>query len=141
MIAAIVVVASVTVFAVVGGTGLAKRPLGAGQYGPGQYQYLLHHKVVVCHKRHQTIIVSMRAWPAHKRHGDTVGPCVAASGKNHHGHHGDHHKGNDDAQGNGGHSKGNSGHSKGSGQSQASGQSQGNNESNDHGQNGKSKHD
>lgn len=89
MIAVVVVVASVTVFAVVGGTGLAGRSIGAGQYqygGLGQYQYGAHGKVVVCHKKHHTIVVSAHAWPAHKRHGDTVGSCPRVHGKkaNHH---------------------------------------------------------
>ena len=89
VIAAIVVVASVAVFALVGGTGLAGRSIGAGQYqygGLGQYQYGAHGKVVVCHKKHHTIVVSAHAWPAHHRHGDTVGSCPRANGKKD-GHH------------------------------------------------------
>ena len=83
MIAAIVVIASVTAFVVVGGAGLAGRSIGAGQYqygGLGQYQYGAHRKVVICHKKHHTIVVSAHAWPAHQRHGDTVGSCARANG-------------------------------------------------------------
>jgi ABC-type sugar transport system substrate-binding protein len=53
--------------------GLAKgSPLGASQ-SPG--------KVTICHHTHSlkhpfvTITVSVRAWPAHRRHGDTIGAC------------------------------------------------------------------
>ena len=92
VIAAVVVIASVAVFALVGGTGLAGSSIGAGQYqygGLGQYQYGKHGKVVVCHKKHHTIIVSAKALPAHQRHGDTVGWCARANGK-----HGDDQQGN-----------------------------------------------
>ena len=92
MIAAVVVIASVAVFAVVGGTGFAGSSVGAGQYqhgGLGQYQYGKRGKVVVCHKRHHTIVISANAWSAHKRHGDTVGWCARVKGKKH----GDDHQG------------------------------------------------
>ncbi len=92
LIAAVVVVASVAVFAVVGGTGFAGSSVGAGQYqygGLGQYQYGKRVKVVVCHKRHHTVVISPKAWQAHKRHGDTVGWCVRVKAKKHgHGHKG-----------------------------------------------------
>jgi hypothetical protein len=84
IVAAIVVAASVAVFAVVGGTGLAGRSIGAGQYqygGLGQYQYGTHGKVVVCHKNHHAIVISANAWPAHRRHGDTIGACPGANTK------------------------------------------------------------
>ena len=87
IVAATVVVASVTIFAIVGGTGLAGRSIGAGQYqygGLGQYQYGTHGKVVVCHKKHHTIVVSANAWPAHQRHGDTIGACPRSNAKNEH---------------------------------------------------------
>jgi hypothetical protein len=43
-----------------------------------QYQY----KITICHHTHSamhpavTISVSVNAWPAHRRHGDTIGPCT-----------------------------------------------------------------
>jgi hypothetical protein len=46
-----------------------------------QNQY--HNRVTICHRTgsarnpRQTITVSRSALPAHQRHGDTVGPCVA----------------------------------------------------------------
>jgi hypothetical protein len=49
----------------------AKRPQSvanssaAAQYG---------HKVTICHKGH-TISVDEHAVPAHRKHGDTIGPC------------------------------------------------------------------
>jgi len=58
--------------AVFAGPGLAKSPSAA------QYQY----KITICHHTHSaknatvTINVSVRAWPAHKKHGDTIGPCA-----------------------------------------------------------------
>jgi hypothetical protein len=45
-----------------------------------QYQY--GKKVTVCHNGH-TISISVHAWPAHQRLGDTQGPC--AQGKTNHG--------------------------------------------------------
>lgn len=35
-------------------------------------------KVVLCHKSKVTISVSTNAWPAHRRHGDTMGACTHA---------------------------------------------------------------
>ena len=40
-------------------------------------------KVTICHKGKNTIRISTRAWPAHKRHGDTVGTCAEAKKKAH----------------------------------------------------------
>ena len=45
-----------------------------------QYQY---GKITICHHTHSkkkpshTIVVSQNAWKAHKKHGDTLGPCPA----------------------------------------------------------------
>jgi hypothetical protein len=53
-----------------------------------QYQY---GKVTICHHTHSkkhpshTIVVSQRAWKAHKKHGDTLGPCTDQKKKKHHG--------------------------------------------------------
>jgi hypothetical protein len=48
---------------------------------PSQYQY----KITICHHTHSkkhpthTITVSVNAWKAHQKHGDTLGACVAAA--------------------------------------------------------------
>jgi hypothetical protein len=33
-------------------------------------------KVTICHKKKNTITIGADAWPAHKAHGDTMGPCT-----------------------------------------------------------------
>jgi hypothetical protein len=61
--------------AVFGGTGSAQGTSAAA----GQY------KVTICHhtksKKHpsHTIRISIKAWPAHERHGDTMGACPATA--------------------------------------------------------------
>jgi hypothetical protein len=61
---------------VLGGVGFAKSSPTAAQYQYG--------KITICHKTHSkknpsvTITISRSAWPAHQRHGDTLGACVAA---------------------------------------------------------------
>jgi len=67
------------VFAALGGAGLAQTAIALAQYqygNPAQYQY--GKKVTICHKGKNTITVSVNAWPAHLRHGDTEGPCPVA---------------------------------------------------------------
>ena len=67
------------VFAALGGAGLAQTAIALAQYqygNPSQYQY--GKKITICHKGKNTITVSVNAWPAHLRHGDTEGPCPAA---------------------------------------------------------------
>jgi hypothetical protein len=71
-----VVAASVVAFASLGGVGLAQSAVGLAQYQYGK-------KVTICHKGKNTIRISVRAWPAHKRHGDTLGTCAAAKKKAH----------------------------------------------------------
>ena len=71
-----VVAASVVAFASLGGVGLAQSAVGLTQYQYGK-------KVTICHKGKKTIRISTRAWPAHKRHGDTVGTCAEAKKKAH----------------------------------------------------------
>src|SRR6478736_4823716 len=71
-----VVAASVVAFASLGGVGLAQSAVGLAQYQYGK-------KVTICHKGKKTISISTRAWPAHKRHGDTVGTCAEAKKKAH----------------------------------------------------------
>lgn len=68
--------------AVFGGTGFAKTQ------SPSAAQY----KITICHHTHSkknpmvTIRISNRAWKAHQRHGDTLGPCPGT--KTNHGKHG-----------------------------------------------------
>jgi hypothetical protein len=65
--------------AVFGGTGLAQTG------SPAQVQY----KITICHHTHSkkhpthTISISVKAWPAHKKHGDTMGACAAATSAKH----------------------------------------------------------
>jgi hypothetical protein len=70
------VAASVVAFASLGGVGLAQSAVGLAQYQYGK-------KVTICHKGKNTIRISTRAWPAHKRHGDTDGTCAEAKRKAH----------------------------------------------------------
>ena len=60
-------------FAALGGVGAAQSAIGAAQYQYGK-------KVTICHKG-KTISVSKSAWPAHQRHGDTLGTCASAAAK------------------------------------------------------------
>jgi len=41
--------------------------------------------VTICHRGKNTISISLRAWPAHQRHGDTQGACAAATMQEDHG--------------------------------------------------------
>ena len=66
-----VIAASVVAFASLGGVGLAQSAVGLTQFQYGK-------KVTICHKGKKTIRISARAWPAHQRHGDTLGTCTAA---------------------------------------------------------------
>ena len=78
--AAISSVAGIALFVALGGAGLAQSAIALAQYQygpPGQYQY--GKKIVICHKLKNTISVSVNAWPAHLRHGDTVGTCAVAA--------------------------------------------------------------
>ena len=65
--------------AVFGGTGFAQTG------SPAQAQY----KITICHHTHSkkhpthTITISAKAWKAHQRHGDTLGPCAAATSAKH----------------------------------------------------------
>jgi uncharacterized membrane protein YgcG len=66
----IATVVAVAAFASFGGIGLAHGVINLAQYQYGK-------KITICHKQKRTITVSVNAWPAHQRHGDTVGPCQA----------------------------------------------------------------
>jgi hypothetical protein len=68
-------VAALFAFAALGGVGVGQSAIGAAQYKAP--------KVTICHKagpnKRVTISVSANAWPAHKRHGDTLGACSQQS--------------------------------------------------------------
>ena len=66
-------VVAVATFASLGGIDLANGVINLAQYQYGK-------KITICHKNKVTITVSLKAWPAHQRHGDSVGPCQATSG-------------------------------------------------------------
>ena len=82
-IAAVVTGATLVPLVAFGGVGLAAKnaPSGSQYQYPGANQY----KVTICHHTHSkkhpmhTISISVRAWPAHQRHGDTLGPCTATT--------------------------------------------------------------
>ena len=65
-------IVAVAAFASFGGIGLAHGVINLAQYQYGK-------KITICHKQKRTITVSVNAWPAHQRHGDTVGTCQAAA--------------------------------------------------------------
>lgn len=75
----VVVAASLVVAAALAGIGFAFSGISAQQYQYG--------KVTMCHKTHSkknpyvTIVVSKNAVAAHKKHGDTLGPCPPSTGK------------------------------------------------------------
>jgi hypothetical protein len=83
--------------AVFGSSGLAKSSSAA------QYQY----KITICHHTHSrthpavTIRVSVRAWPAHQRHGDTLGRCPSTTSPSSRGHSGNPGHGNGHGKGHG----------------------------------------
>ncbi len=70
-LASVVVVGllSIAAFAAFGGAGSAHTAMG-----PTQSQY--GKKITICHKGKKTIRISLRAWKAHRRHGDTLGTCA-----------------------------------------------------------------
>ena len=80
-IAASVAVAAVavTAFASLGGVGLAQNAIGLHQYQYGK-------KVTICHKGKKTVRISLHAWLAHKRHGDSIGLCDRRAWKKHRRH-------------------------------------------------------
>jgi uncharacterized membrane protein YgcG len=67
-------VAAVSAFVLLGGAGLAQNAIGLHQYQYGK-------KVTICHKGKVTVRISLRAWLAHKRHGDSVGDCARTASK------------------------------------------------------------
>jgi hypothetical protein len=76
VVIAAALLAGVVVLAL-GGLGYAST---SGRASAAQYQY----KITICHHtkgkggtHHVTIRVSVRAWPAHRRHGDTMNACTS----------------------------------------------------------------
>lgn len=73
----VVIAASLLIATTVAGVGFA-----GGSISAAQYQY---GKVTICHYTHSkkhpavTITISQHAWPAHQRHGDTLGACTVAA--------------------------------------------------------------
>jgi hypothetical protein len=118
--------------AVIGAPALARSAASASEYQYGhsssaEYQY----KIAVCHHtgswKHpwHTIRISVRAWPAHERHGDTLGECGSEPNVVKH-NHGRGHGAGSNAQGGdhgNGHGKGNG---KGNGQGKGNGHGNGN---------------
>lgn len=94
VIAALVAIATVVAFASLGGVGLAKSALALAQYQYGK-------KVTICHKGKNTTTVSLKAWPAHQRHGDTLGVCATTHKKNKGKHKGESHHAPNPASGSG----------------------------------------
>jgi hypothetical protein len=112
--AAAVTTALLVPLGVFGAPALARSAAASSQYGgSAEYQY----KITICHHTHSkkhpmhTIKVSVNAWKAHQKHGDTLGACpatVAAAAAAKHGKSGEHGKSNNDTHGNSG-TKGDSG--------------------------------
>jgi hypothetical protein len=94
VIAAVVAIAAVAAFASLGGVGLAKNALALGQYQYGK-------KVTICHKGKHTLTVSVKAWPAHQRHNDTLGACATTHKQNKGKHKGESHHAPNPASGSG----------------------------------------
>jgi hypothetical protein len=61
-------------FAALGGVSAGQSAISADQYQYGK-------KVTICHKGKKTISIAKAAWPAHQRHGDTLGTCASAAAK------------------------------------------------------------
>jgi hypothetical protein len=114
---------------VFGAPALARSAASASQYqygGSSQYQY----KITICHHTHSgkhgmhTIRISIKAWKAHQRHGDTFGACVPVTaptapttghGNNGKGHGDDSHGGSSTIHGKSGSSHGKNGNGSGGG--------------------------
>lgn len=85
--AAAVIAVSAALFVpllLVGAPAFAHTGAAASEYeysSASQYQY----RLAICHRTHSKkhpwiqITVSSRAWPAHRRHGDTLPPCPAGT--------------------------------------------------------------
>jgi hypothetical protein len=71
--------------------------LGAGT--SGQTASAAQYKITICHHTHSkkhptvTIRISNKAWPAHQRHGDTMGACATPKKAKHAKHEKSHQQG------------------------------------------------
>ena len=72
--AAAMAVCLLAAFAALGGVGTAQSAISSAQDAYGK-------KVTICHKGKKTISIAKSAWPAHQRHGDTLGTCASAAAK------------------------------------------------------------
>jgi hypothetical protein len=105
--------------------------LGAGT--SGQTASAAQYKITICHHTHSkkhptvTIRVSNKAWPAHQRHGDTMGACATPKKAKHAKHAKAHQQGKSHDQGK---SHGNNGNKPS--QSQAQSPSHANDHANEH---------
>ena len=72
--AAAMVVCLLAALAALGGVGAAQSAISSADKAYGK-------KVTICHKGKNTISIAKAAWPAHQRHGDTLGTCAAAKAK------------------------------------------------------------
>jgi hypothetical protein len=76
----VVVAISIVLAVVLAGVSFAQN----SSTSAAQYQY---GKITICHYTHSkkkpghTITISQNAWKAHKKHGDTLGPCPATPPK------------------------------------------------------------
>ncbi len=74
VLGAAVVAVALAAAGALGGIGFARNSLTAAQYQYG--------KITICHHTHSaknpfvTITISLHAWPAHRKHGDTLGACI-----------------------------------------------------------------
>lgn len=73
-VAAVLVASMLVAVAALGGVGHAQNVITPAQHAYGK-------KVTICHKGKKTISISKSAWPAHQRHGDTLGSCSSAAAK------------------------------------------------------------
>ena len=87
-------IAALVAFASLGGVGLAQGLISLAQYQYGK-------KVTICHKGKNTLTISVKAWPAHQRHGDTLGACATGHKKNKGKHKGESHHAPNPATGSG----------------------------------------
>ncbi len=87
-------IAALVAFASLGGVGLAQGLISLAQYQYGK-------KVTICHKGKNTLTISAKAWPAHQRHGDTLGACATGHKKNKGKHKGESHHAPNPATGSG----------------------------------------
>jgi len=68
------VVCLLTAVAALGGVGAAQSAISSADKAYGK-------KVTICHKGKNTISIAKAAWPAHQRHGDTLGTCASKAAK------------------------------------------------------------